>query len=60
MKNQQEQNIKDLKPQESVTIEKMLENIEEIQEQMEAEGKTLNWTTLFDSNEPKSVTFFLY
>jgi predicted RNA-binding protein with EMAP domain len=60
MKNQQEQNIKDLEPEESFTREEMPENIQEIQEQMEAEGKTLNWTTSFDSNEPKSVTFFLY
>jgi hypothetical protein len=60
MKNQQEQQIKDLSEKESLTLEKMPENIEEIQEQMDAEGKTLNWTTSFDDKEPKSVTFFLY
>ncbi|MBE9003294.1 hypothetical protein IQ274_35345 [Nostoc sp. LEGE 12447] len=60
MKTQQEQNIKDLKQEESITLEEMPENILEIQEQMNTEGKTLNWTTSFDNNEPKSVTFFLY
>ncbi|MBN3890454.1 MAG: hypothetical protein HWQ43_15250 [Nostoc sp. JL31] len=60
MKNQQEQNIKDLKPEESVTLEEMPKNILEIKEQMNTEGKTLNWTTSFEGNEPKSVTFFLY
>jgi hypothetical protein len=60
MKTQQEQNIKDLKQEESITLEEMPENILEIQDQMNTEGKTLNWTTSFEGNEPKSVTFFLY
>jgi hypothetical protein len=61
MKNQQqEQQIKDLSLKESLTLEKMPENIEDIQKDMETEGKTLNWTTSFEGSQTKSVTFFLY
>ena len=62
MKNQQleQQQIKDLSEKESLTLEKMPENIKDIEKEMNTEGKTLNWTTNFKGSKTKSVTFFLY
>lgn len=60
MENKQVQNIKDLNPNESLTLDKMPEDIKDIQAEMDADGKTLNWMTSFEDGQAKSVEFFLY
>ncbi|HYW17700.1 MAG TPA: hypothetical protein VE956_00050 [Nodularia sp. (in: cyanobacteria)] len=58
-----EEQIKALKHEESVVIQaqEMPNNIKDIEESMEKEGKVLNWTTDFDSDgNAKSINLFLY